>query len=69
MVGGAPGCCLAGESAHRDTAAQKLGSLAYNIEVRLAYGLATWDVNGTPKAFPRRFDDLLNLASDDGSTT
>ena len=49
----------------RDTAAQKLGSLAYNIEVRLAYGLATWDVNGTPKAFPRRFDDLLNLASDD----
>jgi hypothetical protein len=44
---------------------QKLGSLAYNVEVRLAYGLATWDVNGTPKAFPRRFDDLLTLDSDD----
>jgi hypothetical protein len=49
----------------RDTVAQKVGSLAYNVEVRLAYGLATWDVNGTPKAFPRRFDDLLTLASDD----
>jgi hypothetical protein len=49
----------------RDSAMQKLGSLAYNVEVRLAYRLATWDVNGTPKAFPRRFDALLALASDD----
>jgi hypothetical protein len=49
----------------RDSVAQKLGSLAYNVEVRLAYGLGTWDVNGTPKAFPRRFSGLLALTSDD----
>jgi hypothetical protein len=49
----------------RDSVAQKLGSLAYNVEVRLAYGLATWDVNGTPKAFPRGFNGLLALTSDD----
>jgi hypothetical protein len=49
----------------RDSLAQRVGSLLYNAECRRLYGLPVWDVNGTPKAFPREFDRLLALRSDD----
>jgi glycosyltransferase involved in cell wall biosynthesis len=44
---------------------RKLGSLLYNLQCRLLLGLPTWDVNGTPKVFPRAFDRLLHLTRDD----
>ena len=44
---------------------RRAGSLLYNIECRALFDLATWDVNGTPKVFPRHFDHLLALTRDD----
>ncbi len=48
------------ESLHR-----RVGSLLYNLECRLLFGLKIRDINGTPKVFPRRFAALLELASYD----
>ena len=31
----------------------------------MLFGLASWDINGTPKAFPRAFGKLLELSRDD----
>jgi glycosyltransferase involved in cell wall biosynthesis len=45
----------------RDNALRRLGSLLYNIEVRVLFNLSYWDINGTPKIFPRTFDKLLSL--------
>jgi glycosyltransferase involved in cell wall biosynthesis len=44
---------------------RKLGSSIYNWECRFLFNLPYSDVNGTPKAFPRRFDKLLSLTRDD----
>jgi glycosyltransferase involved in cell wall biosynthesis len=44
---------------------RRLGSLIYNLECRSLFDLSTWDINGTPKVFPRSFDKLLNLTRDD----
>jgi hypothetical protein len=49
----------------RDSLPRKLGSLMFNLECRLLYGLPVWDVNGSPKVFPRSFDALLDLRRDD----
>jgi hypothetical protein len=49
----------------RDTRIQRLGSLLFNIECRALLGVPAWDVNGTPKVFPRTFDRLLELTRDD----
>lgn len=49
----------------RDNFARRLGSVVYNLECRALLNLATWDINGTPKIFPRAFERLLHLASDD----
>ncbi len=49
----------------RDSAFRRLGSLLYNLECRALFDLANWDVNGTPKVFPRRFDRLLSLERED----
>jgi hypothetical protein len=45
----------------RDTRVGRLGSLLYNLECRLLLQVSVWDVNGTPKIFPRAFTDLFNL--------
>jgi hypothetical protein len=45
----------------RDTRIGRMGSLLYNIECRLLLQVAAWDINGTPKIFPRVFTDLLHL--------
>jgi glycosyltransferase involved in cell wall biosynthesis len=47
------------------TGLRKLGSSLYNWECKFLFNLAYSDVNGTPKAFPRRFDKLLSLTRDD----
>jgi glycosyltransferase involved in cell wall biosynthesis len=49
----------------RDNWRRQLGSLIYNLECRMLFGLASWDINGTPKAFPREFSKLLELTSND----
>jgi glycosyltransferase involved in cell wall biosynthesis len=48
----------------RDNWRRQLGSLLYNLECRMLFDLASWDINGTPKAFPRTFGKLLELTSD-----
>ena len=49
----------------RDSWARRAGSLLYNLECRALFDLNTWDINGTPKVFPRRFGRLLQLTRDD----
>jgi glycosyltransferase involved in cell wall biosynthesis len=44
---------------------RRLGSLLYNLECRALFDLAYWDINGTPKVFPRTFKRLLGLARQD----
>lgn len=44
---------------------RRFGSLAYNLEVRALFDIPYWDVNGTPKVFPRQFERLLALTRDD----
>jgi glycosyltransferase involved in cell wall biosynthesis len=49
----------------RDSWRRRLGSLLYNLESRALFDLAWWDINGTPKVFPRRFSRLLELERED----
>jgi glycosyltransferase involved in cell wall biosynthesis len=49
----------------RESLRRRLGSLLYNLECRAFFDLPTWDINGTPKVFPRSFAKLLNLECDD----
>lgn len=49
----------------RDNWRRRVGSLLFNLECRALFDLATWDINGTPKAFPREFSRLLELSRDD----
>lgn len=45
----------------RDSWWRRGGSLLYNLECRALFDLSYWDINGTPKVFPRAFDKLLRL--------
>jgi hypothetical protein len=45
----------------RDSRVRRLGSLLFNVECRLLLQIPAWDVNGTPKVFPRAFEQLLSL--------
>lgn len=49
----------------RDNWRRQLGSLIYNMQCRMLFKLPIWDINGTPKVFPRKFVKLLQLARDD----
>jgi hypothetical protein len=49
----------------RDSWRRRLGSLVYNLECRALFDLPTWDINGTPKVFPRSFGKLLELERED----
>jgi len=49
----------------RETLLRRTASLLYNVECRALFDLSCWDVNGTPKVFPRSFDALLRLERDD----
>jgi glycosyltransferase involved in cell wall biosynthesis len=49
----------------RESLFRRLGSLMYNLECRALFDLPTWDINGTPKVFPRSFARLLELQHDD----
>jgi len=49
----------------RESWQRRLGSLIYNLECRAFFDLPTWDINGTPKVFPRQFRALMTLTRDD----
>jgi glycosyltransferase involved in cell wall biosynthesis len=49
----------------RDSLYRRLGSLLYNLECRQLFDLPYWDINGTPKVFPRTLDRLLKLTRED----
>jgi glycosyltransferase involved in cell wall biosynthesis len=49
----------------RESWRRRLGSLLYNLECRALFDLSVWDINGTPKVFPRSFTGLLELTRDD----
>jgi glycosyltransferase involved in cell wall biosynthesis len=49
----------------RDNWRRRLGSVLYNLEARALFDLAVWDVNGTPKVFPRKFERLMQLQRND----
>jgi glycosyltransferase involved in cell wall biosynthesis len=49
----------------RESWKRRLGSLLYNLECRSLFDLSVWDINGTPKLFPRSFTKLLGLQRDD----
>ncbi len=49
----------------RDGLRRRFGSLLYNLECRMLFDSPVWDINGTPKIFPRRFTPLLNLRRED----
>jgi glycosyltransferase involved in cell wall biosynthesis len=60
-----PGVVIKANRRIRDNWRRRLGSLLYNLECRLLFDLAYWDVNGTPKVFPRSDAKLLELTSND----
>lgn len=45
----------------RNQAIRRFGSVVYNFEARALFGLAVWDVNGTPKVFHRGLFERLRL--------
>lgn len=49
----------------RDGLRRRFGSLLYNLECRMLFDSPVWDVNGTPKIFPRQFKPLLSLSRED----
>ncbi|QZZ21434.1 glycosyltransferase [Leptothermofonsia sichuanensis E412] len=49
----------------RDSLERRIGSLLYNLECRTLFDLSYWDINGTPKVFPRYFERLLKLQCND----
>ncbi|HTD51463.1 MAG TPA: glycosyltransferase [Thermoanaerobaculia bacterium] len=49
----------------RESWQRRLGSLLYNLQCRALFDLSNWDINGTPKFFPRSFTKLLSLTRTD----
>jgi glycosyltransferase involved in cell wall biosynthesis len=60
-----PGIVVKANRKIREHWSRRLGSLLYNLECRALFDLACWDVNGTPKVFPRSMTALLALTRDD----
>ncbi|HEV2236846.1 MAG TPA: glycosyltransferase [Ktedonobacterales bacterium] len=60
-----PGVVIKANRKIRESLWRRLGSLLYNLECRMLFDLPYWDVNGTPKVFPRAFDRLCKLERND----
>jgi glycosyltransferase involved in cell wall biosynthesis len=60
-----PGTVVKANRRVRESWRRRLGSLLYNLQCRALLDLAYWDINGTPKVFPRTFSKLLQLSRDD----
>ncbi|MDW5596158.1 glycosyltransferase [Conexibacter stalactiti] len=59
-----PNAVLKASRRVRENVRRKLGSALYNFECRRLFDLATWDVDGTPKLFPRSFRHLFQIEAD-----
>jgi hypothetical protein len=42
---------------------RRLGGALYTLECQCLFDLPYWDINATPRAFPRSFERLMNLKS------
>jgi glycosyltransferase involved in cell wall biosynthesis len=60
-----PGVVVKANRRTRDSLPRRLGSLLFNLECRALFDLSAWDINGTPKVFPRSLSPLLELRHDD----
>lgn len=60
-----PGHAVKAARQVRGDIARRAGSLLFNLECRLLLGTQSWDVNGTPKVFPRSMGALLRLSRED----
>ena len=60
-----PGTVIKANRKIRESWIRRMGSLLYNIECRSLFDLSCWDINGTPKVFPRKFTKLLQLSRED----
>jgi glycosyltransferase involved in cell wall biosynthesis len=60
-----PTCVVKAMRKIRESKRRRLGSLFFNLECRALFDLYYWDINGTPKVFPRRFAKLLELRRPD----
>jgi glycosyltransferase involved in cell wall biosynthesis len=60
-----PNCVVKANRKIRSGSGRRLGSLLYNLECRALFDLPYWDINGTPKVFPRRFSALSQLSRED----
>ena len=49
----------------RESWQRRIGSFLYNVECRTLLDLPYWDINGTPKIFPRECKELLSLSRED----
>jgi hypothetical protein len=56
-----PGYVVKAQRLARPALARRVGSVLYNFQCRALFGLPTWDINGTPKVFPRSMPALLEL--------
>ena len=52
-----------GTSIIQQAPVREIGSLLYNLEARVCFGVCCRDVNGTPKVFSRDFYQTLRLTS------
>ena len=60
-----PGIVIKANRKTRDSVWRHLGSLIFNLECRSLFDLSNFDVNGTPKVFPRSCSRLLDLRRED----
>jgi glycosyltransferase involved in cell wall biosynthesis len=60
-----PGVVIKANRKIREGALRRFGSLLYNLECRLLFDLSYWDINGTPKVFPRKFQKLVTISRED----
>ncbi len=59
-----PGHVIKANRRLRHPVVRRFGSVLYNAQCRYLFDLAVWDVNGTPKVFPRSLVNILNLKQD-----
>ncbi len=57
-------CLVKASRRARQAPLRQLGSLLYNFEGRVLFGLRSGDVNGTPKVFARDLYERLRLSAD-----
>jgi dolichol-phosphate mannosyltransferase len=59
-----PGNVIKANRKLRESFSRRLGSLLYNLECRNLFDLPYWDINGTPKLFPKAYDQFFTLSED-----